>query len=709
MISFETTYNSIMVSSLHSAENTALLTFEGSPFRLHQPFLPAGDQPMAIDRLVEGLADGLSYQTLLGVTGSGKTYTMANVIARTGRPALVLAPNKTLAAQLYSEFREFFPENAVEYFVSYYDYYQPEAYVPARDLFIEKDSSINEHIEQMRLSATKSLLERRDCVIVATVSCIYGIGDRDEYHKMILIMRVGDRMAQRDVIKRLVEMQYERNDIDFHRGTFRVRGDVIDVFPAEHAENAIRISLFDDEIEGLQLFDPLTGHLQTKLTRFTVFPSSHYVTPRATVLRALDSIKDELRERVDFYHRENRLVEAQRIEQRTRFDLEMLDQVGFCKGIENYSRYLSGRQAGEPPPTLIDYLATDALMFIDESHVSIPQVGAMYKGDRSRKENLVSYGFRLPSALDNRPLQFAEFEALMRQTVFVSATPSEYERTHQGQVVEQLVRPTGLIDPVIIVRPASTQIDDLLSEIRLRLALEERVLVTTLTKRMSEDLTDYLAEHDIRVRYLHSDIDTVERVEIIRDLRLGKFDVLVGINLLREGLDIPEVSLVAILDADKEGFLRSERSLIQTIGRAARHLNGTAILYADRVTDSMHRAMAETERRRIKQIHFNETHGIIPTGVTKRIKDIIDGIYDSESAHRELKAAQQQASYVAMSEKQLSRELKRLEKEMLECAKNLEFEKAAAARDELFRIKAQVFGASIHDTENIQHLRQGVA
>jgi excinuclease ABC subunit B len=698
-----------MVSSLHSAENTTLLTFEGSPFRLHQPFLPAGDQPMAIDRLVEGLADGLSYQTLLGVTGSGKTYTMANVIARTGRPALVLAPNKTLAAQLYSEFREFFPENAVEYFVSYYDYYQPEAYVPARDLFIEKDSSINEHIEQMRLSATKSLLERRDCVIVATVSCIYGIGDRDEYHKMILIMRVGDRMAQRDVIKRLVEMQYERNDIDFHRGTFRVRGDVIDVFPAEHAENAIRISLFDDEIEGLQLFDPLTGHLQTKLTRFTVFPSSHYVTPRATVLRALDSIKDELRERVDFYHRENRLVEAQRIEQRTRFDLEMLDQVGFCKGIENYSRYLSGRQAGEPPPTLIDYLATDALMFIDESHVSIPQVGAMYKGDRSRKENLVNYGFRLPSALDNRPLQFAEFEALMRQTVFVSATPSEYERTHQGQVVEQLVRPTGLIDPVIIVRPASTQIDDLLSEIRLRLALEERVLVTTLTKRMSEDLTDYLAEHDIRVRYLHSDIDTVERVEIIRDLRLGKFDVLVGINLLREGLDIPEVSLVAILDADKEGFLRSERSLIQTIGRAARHLNGTAILYADRVTDSMHRAMAETERRRIKQIHFNETHGIIPTGVTKRIKDIIDGIYDSESAHRELKAAQQQASYVAMSEKQLSRELKRLEKEMLECAKNLEFEKAAAARDELFRIKAQVFGASIHDTENIQHLRQGVA
>ena len=687
-----------MVSHLHSPENTPFVTFEGSPFRLHQPFLPAGDQPTAIARLIEGLEDGLSYQTLLGVTGSGKTYTMANVIARTGRPALVLAPNKTLAAQLYSEFREFFPENAVEYFVSYYDYYQPEAYVPARDLFIEKDSSINEHIEQMRLSATKSLLERRDCVIVATVSCIYGIGDRDEYHKMILTMRVGDRMAQREVIKRLAEMQYERNDIDFHRGTFRVRGDVIDVFPAEHAEHAIRISLFDDEIEALQLFDPLTGHLQSKLTRFTVFPSSHYVTPRATVLRALDLIKDELRQRIEFYHRENRLVEAQRIEQRTRFDLEMLDQLGFCKGIENYSRYLSGRQAGEPPPTLIDYLAADALMFIDESHVSIPQVGAMYKGDRSRKENLVNYGFRLPSALDNRPLKFEEFEALMRQTVFVSATPSEYEKVHQGQVVEQVVRPTGLIDPVVIVRPASTQIDDLLSEIRLRVALEERVLVTTLTKRMSEDLTDYLGEHGVRVRYLHSDIDTVERVEIIRDLRLGKFEVLVGINLLREGLDIPEVSLVAILDADKEGFLRSERSLIQTMGRAARHLNGTAILYADRVTDSMRRAMAETERRRIKQIHFNETHGITPKGVTKRIKDIIDGIYDSEVAHRELKAAQQQASYEAMSEKQLSRELKRLEKQMLEYARNLEFEKAAAARDELFRIKERVFGAAVHDT-----------
>ena len=681
----------------NSSENRSFVSFDGSPFRLHLPFEAAGDQPEAIAKLIEGLEDGLSFQTLLGVTGSGKTFTMANVIARTGRPALVLAPNKTLAAQLYSEFREFFPENAVEYFVSYYDYYQPEAYVPSRDLFIEKDSAINEHIEQMRLSATKSLLERRDCVIVATVSCIYGIGDRDEYRKMILTMRVGDRIGQREVIKRLIEMQYERNEIDFHRGTFRVRGDVIDVFPAEHAEHAIRISLFDDEIDGLQLFDPLTGHLQGKLARFTVFPSSHYVTPRATVLRAVEQIKDELRERIEFFNRENRLVEAQRIEQRTRFDLEMLEQLGFCKGIENYSRYLSGRQAGEPPPTLIDYLPADSLMFIDESHVSISQVGAMYKGDRSRKENLVNYGFRLPSALDNRPLKFEEYEALLRQTIFVSATPSDYESAHQGQVVEQVVRPTGLVDPVIIVRPARTQIDDLLSEIRLRQAREERVLVTTLTKRMSEELTDYLGENGIRVRYLHSDIDTVERVEIIRDLRLGKFDVLVGINLLREGLDIPEVSLVAILDADKEGFLRSERSLIQTIGRAARHLNGTAILYADRVTDSMRRAIGETERRRTKQVQHNEIHGITPIGVSKRIKDIIDGIYDSETAHRELKAAQQKATYEVMDEKQLTREFKRLEKEMADYAKNLEFEKAAATRDELFRIKAQLFGAEIYD------------
>ena len=682
----------------NSLESSQIKAFEGSPFRLHQPFLPAGDQPDAIAKLVEGIGDGLSFQTLLGVTGSGKTYTMANVIAQTGRPALVLAPNKTLAAQLYSEFREFFPENSVEYFVSYYDYYQPEAYVPARDLFIEKDSAINDHIEQMRLSATKSLLERRDCVIVATVSCIYGIGDRDEYHKMILTMRVGDRMGQREVIQRLVEMQYERNEIDFHRGVFRVRGDVIDVFPAEHAEHAIRISLFDDEIDGLQLFDPLTGHLQSKLVRFTVFPSSHYVTPRATVLRAIDAIKDELRERIEYFQRENRLVEAQRIEQRTRFDLEMLDQLGFCKGIENYSRFLSGRQRGDPPPTLIDYLPADALMFIDESHVSIPQVGAMYKGDRSRKENLVNYGFRLPSALDNRPLKFEEYERLLRQTVFVSATPSEYERAHQDQVVEQVVRPTGLVDPVVIVRPASTQVDDLLSEIRLRVALDERVLVTTLTKRMSEELTDFLGEHGVRVRYLHSDIDTVERVEIIRDLRLGEFDVLVGINLLREGLDIPEVSLVAILDADKEGFLRSERSLIQTIGRAARHINATAILYADRVTDSMRRAIGETERRREKQIRYNERCGITPKGVIKGVKDIIDGVYDAKVAQRELKVAQEHAGYEKMTEKQLAREIKRLEKEMNDCARNLEFEKAAATRDQLFRIKAQLFGAALHDS-----------
>ena len=649
--------------------------------------------------LVEGIDDGLSFQTLLGVTGSGKTYTMANVIARTGRPALVLAPNKTLAAQLYSEFKEFFPENAVEYFVSYYDYYQPEAYVPSRDLFIEKDSSINDHIEQMRLSATKSLIERRDVVIVATVSCIYGIGDRDEYHNMILTVRVGDRLDQRAIVKRLTEMQYERNDVDFHRGTFRVRGDVIDVFPAEHAEHAIRISLFDDEIDGLQFFDPLTGHLLHKALRFTVFPASHYVTPRDTVVRAIDAIKSELSERIDFFTRNNKLVEAQRIEQRTRFDLELLDQIGFCKGIENYSRHFSGRKAGESPPTLIDYLPSDALMFIDESHVSIGQVGGMYKGDRSRKENLVDYGFRLPSALDNRPLQFNEFEAHLRQTVFVSATPSEYENLHAGQVVEQLVRPTGLIDPNIIVRPASIQVDDLLSEIRLRVDVGERVLVTTLTKRMSEDLTDFLADNAIRVRYLHSDIDTVERVEIIRDLRLGEFDVLVGINLLREGLDIPEVSLVAILDADKEGFLRSERSLIQTIGRAARHINGTAILYADTITKSMQRAIAETERRREKQVKFNAENGITPRGVSKKIKDIIDGVYDAESAQTELKAAQQQAVYEAMDEKAVAKEIKRLEKQMLECARNLEFEKAAAARDDLFRLRERIFGVVSHDPD----------
>lgn len=676
-----------------------VVCFEGSPYRLHQPFPPAGDQPEAIRLLVEGLGDGLSFQTLLGVTGSGKTYTMANVIAQTGRPALILAPNKTLAAQLYSEFREFFPENAVEYFVSYYDYYQPEAYVPSRDLFIEKDSSINDHIEQMRLSATKSLIERRDVVIVATVSCIYGIGDRDEYHNMILTMRVGDRLDQRAIVKRLIDMQYERNDVDFHRGVFRVRGDVIDIFPAEHAEHAIRVSLFDDEIEGLQFFDPLTGQLLNKSLRFTVFPASHYVTPRATVLRAIEAIKEELSERVEFFARNNKLVEAQRIEQRTKFDLELLDQIGFCKGIENYSRHFSGRKAGEAPPTLIDYLSSDALIFIDESHVSIGQVGGMYKGDRSRKENLVNYGFRLPSALDNRPLQFNEFEAHLRQTIFVSATPADYENQHAGQVVEQVARPTGLIDPEVFVRPASTQVDDLLTESKKRIALGERVLVTTLTKRMSEDLTDFLADNGIKVRYLHSDIDTVERVEIIRDLRLGEFDVLVGINLLREGLDIPEVSLVAILDADKEGFLRSERSLIQTMGRAARHINGTAVLYADTMTNSMQRAIAETSRRREKQIGFNAEHGITPRGVSKRIKDIIDGVYDAESVQTELKAAQQQAVYEAMDAKMVAREIKRLEKSMLECARNLEFEKAAAARDDLFRLKERVFGVVQHDPD----------
>src|SRR6187397_136596 len=653
-------------------EPMAVVTFPDSPYELHQTFSPAGDQPEAIDKLVEGIGDGLAFQTLLGVTGSGKTFTMANVIARTGRPALVLAPNKTLAAQLYSEFREFFPENAVEYFVSYYDYYQPEAYVPSRDLYIEKDSSINDHIEQMRLSATKSLLERRDVVIVATVSCIYGIGDPSEYHGMILHLRQGEKMAQRDVLARLVAMQYERNELDFRRGTFRVRGDVIDVFPAEHAENAIRISLDDESIEKLEVFDPLTGRVQHPMARFTVYPSSHYVTPRETTLRAVEAIKAELRSRIEFFQKAARLVEAQRIEQRTRFDLEMLVELGFCKGIENYSRHLSGRQAGEPPPTLIDYLPPDSLMFIDESHVTIPQVGGMNKGDRARKENLVNYGFRLPSALDNRPLRFDEFERLLPQTIFVSATPAEYERTHAGQVVEQVVRPTGLVDPVLEVRPAATQVDDLLSEINLRVARNERVLVTTLTKRMAEDLTDYLGEHGVKVRYLHSDIDTVERVEIIRDLRLGEFDVLVGINLLREGLDIPEVSLVAILDADKEGFLRAERSLIQTIGRASRHINGKAILYADRTTGSMEAAIGETDRRRTKQLAHNEKMGITPKGVEKRIKDMIDGVYDIEEERKERKAAQVKARYAAMPGKDLEKELRQIEKQMLDAAKNLE-------------------------------------
>jgi excinuclease ABC subunit B len=674
-----------------------IVTFPNSPYRLHQPFPPAGDQPTAIAKLAEGIEDGLAFQTLLGVTGSGKTYTMANVIAQLGRPAIVMAPNKTLAAQLYSEFREFFPENAVEYFVSYYDYYQPEAYVPSRDLFIEKDSSINEHIEQMRLSATKALMERRDAVIVATVSAIYGIGDPVDYHAMILHLHQGEKLSQRDAIKRLTEMQYERNEIEFKRGVFRVRGDVLDIFPAENAELAVRLSLFDDEVESISVFDPLTGHIAQKVPRFTVYPSSHYVTPRATTLRAMEAIKIELRERIEFFQTNAKLIEAQRIAERTRFDLEMLNELGFCKGIENYSRHLSGRKPGEPPPTLIDYLPRDSLMFIDESHVTIPQVGGMYRGDRARKENLVEYGFRLPSAMDNRPLRFDEFEQLMPQTVFVSATPSDYEAQHAGQVVEQVVRPTGLIDPVVEVRPASSQVDDLLSEVRLRVDSGERVLVTTLTKRMSEELTDYLSDHGVRVRYLHSDIDTVERVEIIRDLRLGEFDVLVGINLLREGLDIPEVSLVAILDADKEGFLRSERSLIQTIGRAARHLNGKAILYADKITNSMQRAIGETERRRTKQIAHNEAHGITPKGVVKRIKDIIESAYDYEEAQEKLLAQEEQAGYAHLNEKQLTREVKRLEKEMLDAAKNLEFEKAAQLRDKLNMLKRQLFGVEEHD------------
>ena len=664
-----------------------IVTFPNSPYKLHQTFEPAGDQPGAISQLIEGINDGLAFQTLLGVTGSGKTFTMANVIASLGRPAILLAPNKTLAAQLYAEMREFFPENAIEYFVSYYDYYQPEAYVPSRDLFIEKDSSINEHIEQMRLSATKSLLERDDAIIVASVSCIYGIGDPVDYHGMILHLRSNEKISQRDVIKRLTEMQYERNEIEFSRGTFRVRGDVLDIFPAESPEAAVRISLFDDEVESMSLFDPLTGRVLQKLSRFTVYPSSHYVTPRSTTLRAIETIKTELSDRLEYYYQEQRLVEAQRIEQRTRFDLEMLNELGFCKGIENYSRHLSGKNPGEPPPTLIDYLPKNALMIIDESHVTVSQVGGMYKGDRSRKENLVNYGFRLPSALDNRPLKFEEFERMMPQTVFVSATPAAYEQAHSGQVVEQVVRPTGLVDPEVEVRPVTTQVDDLMSEVNLRTAKNERVLVTTLTKRMAEDLTDYLSDHQIKVRYLHSDIDTVERVEIIRDLRLGQFDVLIGINLLREGLDIPEVSLVAILDADKEGFLRSERSLIQTIGRAARHINGTAILYADRITKSMQFAIDETKRRREKQTLFNQKHNITPRSVQKRIKDIIDGVYNYESAQKNKKVAQELARYNAMSETQLNKEIQRIEKQMHTAAKNLEFELAAQHRDELKSLK----------------------
>ncbi len=679
-----------------AAVDGQFVQFPGSPFQLFQPYPPAGDQPQAIAKLVEGVQDGEVFQTLLGVTGSGKTFTMANVIAHLGRPAIVFAPNKTLAAQLYSEFREFFPKNAVEYFVSYYDYYQPEAYVPQRDLFIEKDSAINEHIEQMRLSCTKSLMERRDVVIVATVSAIYGIGNPESYHRMIMTLRTGDRLSQRDAIGQLIRMQYQRNEADFSRGKFRVRGDTIDVFPAEHSELAVRIELFDDEVESLQLFDPLTGRVQQKIPRFTVYPSSHYVTPRDVVLAAVETIKLELGERLQYLVQEGKLVEAQRLEQRTRFDLEMLSEVGHCKGIENYSRHLSGAAPGEPPSTLTDYLPPDALMFLDESHQMMGQLSAMYKGDRSRKTTLVEYGFRLPSALDNRPLKFEEFEQRMRQVIFVSATPADYEKQHSGRVVDQVVRPTGLVDPEVEVRPATHQVDDVLQEIRLRVEKHQRVLITTLTKRMAEQLTDYLTDNGAKVRYLHSDIDTVERVEIIRDLRLGAFDVLVGINLLREGLDIPEVSLVAILDADKEGFLRAERSLIQTIGRAARNLHGKAILYADRITVSMKKAIDETERRRAKQIAYNQAHGITPRGIVKQVRDLIDGVYSEKAGQEALRLEQEAARHAEldeMSEKDIAREIKRLEKRMLEHARNLEFEQAARVRDDLAHLKDRVFGA----------------
>jgi excinuclease ABC subunit B len=694
------------MTDLAEVESTApqqgeFVSFPDSPFQLFQPYPPAGDQPTAIAQLVEGINDGLTYQTLLGVTGSGKTFTMANVIARLGRPAIVFAPNKTLAAQLYSEFREFFPKNAVEYFVSYYDYYQPEAYVPQRDLFIEKDSSINEHIEQMRLSATKSVLERRDTVIVATVSAIYGIGKPEDYSEMRFIVRSGDKIGQRDVIAQLIRMQYTRNEADFSRGTFRVRGDTIDVFPAEHSELAIRIELFDDEIETLSLLDPLTGRIKQKVPRFVIYPSSHYVTPRDRVLVAIETIKAELRERLAELVAAGKLVEAQRLEQRTRFDLEMMQEVGHCKGIENYTRHLSGARPGDPPPTLVDYLPKDSIMFLDESHVLIGQLGGMFNGDRARKTVLVEYGFRLPSALDNRPLKFEEFERKVRQAVFVSATPAAYEQEHAGQVVEQLVRPTGLIDPVVEVRPATHQVDDVLQEIRDRVQIKERVLITTLTKRMAEQLTDYLTDNGVKVRYLHSDIDTVERVEIIRDLRLGVFDVLVGINLLREGLDIPEVSLVAILDADKEGFLRAERSLIQTIGRAARNVNGRAILYADKVTESMKKAIGETERRRQKQMAHNEAMGIVPRSITKQVREMIDGIVSAQDDKAKLKGFVEAAAGDVMSEKDLAKRIKLLEKQMLEHAKNLEFEKAARVRDQLAQLREQAFGAGGGHDSNV--------
>ncbi len=673
---------------------TEILTFPHSPFALHSDYAPAGDQPAAIEALVEGLEAGYAGQTLLGVTGSGKTFTMANVIARIGSPAIIMAPNKTLAAQLYSEMRDFFPNNAVEYFVSYYDYYQPEAYVPARDLFIEKDSAINEHIEQMRLAATKSILERRDTVIVATVSAIYGIGKPESYTQMRLILRQGETKSREDLIAQLVKMQYKRSDMDFMRGTFRVRGDTVDIFPAEHAEVAVRVELFDDELEAIVLFDPLTGKVRQKVPRFVVYPASHYVTPRSEIVRAMDSIRAELKERLKYFHDAGREVEAQRLQTRTLFDLEMLDQVGFCKGIENYSRHLTGLAPGEAPPCLIDYLPADTVMFFDESHVMMGQLGGMYRGDRSRKETLVTYGFRLPSALDNRPLRFDEFERKMRRSVFVSATPAEYELAHSAQVVEQVVRPTGLVDPEVEVRPAKTQVDDVLGEIYARTKAGDRVLVTTLTKRMAEELTEFLSEHNVRVRYLHSDIDTVERVEIIRDLRAGVFDVLVGINLLREGLDIPEVSLVAILDADKEGFLRSTRSLIQTIGRAARNVRGKAILYADQITDSMREALTETERRRARQTEFNRVHGIVPRTVVKQVREIIDGVYKSPAAGEARAELAHDLSDVDLrDEKSVSREIRETERKMLECARDLDFERAALYRDRLEALKRAVFGA----------------
>ena len=673
------------------------LTFPNSPFILNQPFKPAGDQPKAINSLVDGVNKNEKFQTLLGVTGSGKTFTIANVIAQTGKPSIVMAPNKTLAAQLYSEFRDFFPQNAVEYFVSYYDYYQPEAYVPGRDVFIEKDSSINDHIEQMRLSATKSLLERDDSIIVATVSAIYGIGDPVDYHGMVLHIQVDEKILQRNIILRLVSMQYDRNDFDFSRGCFRVRGDVIDIFPAENSETAIRITLFDDVIESITAFDPLTGQLFDKLKRFTIYPSSHYVTPRETTLKAIERIKKELVERVKQYTTEGKLLEAQRIEQRTKFDLEMLNEIGFCKGIENYSRHLSGRKAGDPAPTLLNYLPNNALMIIDESHVTVPQIGGMSKGDRARKNNLVDYGFRLPSAHDNRPLKFNEFESIMPQCIFVSATPADYEEKHSPIIVEQVVRPTGLIDPKIEIKPADSQVDDVLSEIKIRVKANERVLITTLTKRMAEDLTDYLTEHSIKVRYLHSEIDTVERVEIIRDLRLGKFDVVVGINLLREGLDIPEVSLVAVLDADKEGFLRSERSLIQTAGRAARNLNGKVIFYANSITRSMQAAIDETGRRRKKQLKFNKDNNITPVGILKKVKDIIESIQDEEEFKKQKAQSKSNRKYEDLTEPQIIKEIGKLEKVMQSAARNLEFEKAANARDQIKFLKEKIYGANIQD------------